>query len=493
MAFTEKEQQLIAWGKANGKSEQEVSRAIANFRAGVKTPTQPAVQEKPVGAFADMPSDIGETAGGVAKQLYGAGKNISDRLGSEQTLAEKVVGTGADIFRGVGRAAGELVLGAGKLALNPTQEKAVAEKVGEVAGKIAQSDPVQEVMARYQSLSPETKAQVDNALGYAEGLGAILTGGAAKNVATKGLEVATETAQKGATLASQATKGVLGVMKTGTEGITEATTRGLQPAALMQRVARISKGKQAAFEKTAGESVGEYLVKRGVFGDAESITNQLYKRFEQSKGAVDTEMAKLPGTYRPAGVRQALDALMERETKISSPGVPSKDLARVKELWEKSRKEGLTMAEINDAKRLYERNVKLDFMKGNVPEGVARANTVDDAIRQWQYAKAEELGLKNLKELNRETRLAKQLIDDLGRESAGSLGNNAISLTDYILLAGGDPAAISAFLVKKGASSQKVMSWVAKKLSPEATVGTPKAVNAEPTMSGYLEFLNATR
>ena len=37
MSFNDKEQEIIKYGVANGKSRQEVEQAIANYRAGIVT------------------------------------------------------------------------------------------------------------------------------------------------------------------------------------------------------------------------------------------------------------------------------------------------------------------------------------------------------------------------------------------------------------------------------------------------------------------------
>ena len=240
---------------------------------------------------------------------------------------------------------------------------------------------------------------------------------------------------------------------------------GDQPAKIMQRVARISKGKQAKFEKVAGESVGEYLTKRGIFGNIEDISSQLYMKFSKSKQSADDALSQLTGTYEPPVIKTALKELVARETRVSAEGAPSPNLSRVVELTGKVNTKGLTMSEINEVKRLYERSVKLDFLKQNLPEGVAKANNIDNAIRNWQFKQAETLGLKNLPEINKETRLAKQLLDDIGAEYAGAAGNNAITLTDWILLSGGDPIAIAGFLTKKTFSSKKVQAAIAKVLN----------------------------
>jgi len=256
----------------------------------------------------------------------------------------------------------------------------------------------------------------------------------------------------------------------------------LNPEAIMQRVARISKAKQSKFEQTAGESVGKYLTNRGIYGDVDEISGQLYKRFETSRNLADQEIAKLPGLYKQEVIDTALNELMERETRVSAPGAISPDYNRVTQLLNKHKNEGLTMSEINEAKRLFERNVTLDYLKDRVTDKIQKAKNIDNNIRKWQFETADNLGLKNLPEINRETRLARQLADDLGKEYSGSAGNNAITLTDWIMLSGGDPTSVSAFLVKRTLSNKKIQSKIAKAIQGEPTIGLPKAQTVPQVM-----------
>lgn len=245
---------------------------------------------------------------------------------------------------------------------------------------------------------------------------------------------------------------------------------GSQPAKIMQRVARVSKGKQAKFEGMAGESIGDYLTKRGIYGNVDEISGKLYERFNKSKDVADGALAELSGTYNPPAIKTALKELLDRETRVSTEGAPSQILSRVEELNAKLEKQGLTMSEINEAKRFYEKNVRVDYLKQNLPESVARANNIDSAIRTWQLKQANTLGLKNLDKINKETQLSRQLLDDLGQEYSGSAGNNAMTLTDWIMLSGGDPSAIAGFLVKKGFSSKGVQSAIAEALNKNKPV-----------------------
>ncbi len=285
--------------------------------------------------------------------------------------------------------------------------------------------------------------------------------------------------------------GAIGGLIPASKGVINVGKNILGPSKIMQRVARISKGKQAKFERTAGESVGEYLSKRGIYGDVEDVSKKLYDRFSVSKGEADKALASLPGKHKAKPVETALDELFARETRVSSPGALSKDFKRVRELKNKYQSEGLDMSEINEVKRLYEKNIRLDFVKQNVPEGVARSTNLDNALREWQFSQAERLGLKNLPEINRETRLAKQLLDDLGAEYSGAAGNNAVSLSDWVVLSGGDPTAIASFLVKKGISSKKVQATVAKVLGRKPTIGMPIAVKGKPKPN-LTDFLKST-
>lgn len=278
----------------------------------------------------------------------------------------------------------------------------------------------------------------------------------------------------GSTLGA-ATGGVLGGVLPLPVAAVQGTKQVLKPSNIMQRVARVNALDQQKFQQTARESIGDYLTKRGIYGNDEEIMTQLANRFTQSKTVADDALSKLPGTFTPTPVKTALESLVEREARVSTAGAPSRNLARVTQLAEKYDAGGLTMSEINEVKRIFERTVKLDYLKQQVPDMVERSNNIDSAIRNWQFTQAKKLGLGNLQEINKETQLARQLLDALGKKNARSGGNNAITLTDWIMLSGGDPTAIASFIAKRGLSSKGVQSAIANKLAGKPTVGVPEA------------------
>lgn len=471
MAFSTKEQEIIKYGQQNGKTSQEIQEAISNLRLGIiPQKKEPVAVAEPTLAQ-NIGNDFNQRADRLA-EIWARPTDTKTKL--QQSLGQGAGGTANIIEQttmaipGVKQVVG--VMGEGMKWLQDTPVvKAIGDKLGSVPA-------VQDIVELYDT-DPNFKDTVDGAA----------------NLARLGMDV--QTVVDSATFAKNVTSKLadkvsskVATMELPTDGLSKAisSVQDTAPANIMQRVARISKGKQAKFENVAGESVGEYLTKRGIFGNIDEITSKLYDRFTTSKNTADKAFESLTGRFSPTPVRTALEQLLEREKRVSSPGAVSPNLYRTQELLNKINKQGLDMTEINEAKRLFERNIKMDYLKSasTNPEGVVKATNLDSAIRKWQYGQAETLGLKNLPDINRETRLAKQLLDDLGTEYAGSAGNNALGLTDWIMLSGNSPEAIAGFLVKKGFSSKTAQSMIAKFLNRgkevlgdvKADIGTSKVL-----------------
>jgi hypothetical protein len=423
----------------------------------------------------------GSTGGGFMSGVKSAftqrGQNVAQAKAKVQSGQQNLA---SGLLQSSGQVAG-LVGDVGFEGIKAVTPQPVEDFASGVTKSVMNTKPVRSVMDSYEELkqsNPEAMANLEAVLN----IGSMIPGVKAGQLAGKGVLKAGE---KTLETAGKVASPITGLAK----GASEVATKGLDPENIMQRVARIPKGAQAKFEKTAGESVGKYLNKRDIYGSTEEISDKLYRRFETSKNQVDKSLSSLKGEFQPTQVRTALKELVARERRVSSPGAPSPDFIRTKELVNKFSKQGLTMSEINEVKRLFERNIRLDFVKQNLPEGVARATNIDNAMRNWQFGQAEKLGLKNLPGLNKETRLAKELLDAIGKESAGMAGNNLMTLTDWIILAGGDPTAIGGFLGKKLLSSKKLQSGVAKKLYKGEKTGLPKAEFGTPK-PGLEEFMN---
>lgn len=472
MALTYDEQEALKELKKQGYSFADAMGFLASNRMGnvskvERELTTPQEKIEP----SDAVSDIKKGFEG-AKQSFDSGMERTDKANQRSSAIGRTSGKIGAGFRFAGEAIGN-ILGGGIRALpgGTTAMNKAEEVIGGGVQKLAQSPLGQGAAKQFNKLPEGVKqgaGDVGNVFMGAAGLADALVAPGATKAFSMGFK-------------EFASAGVRGF---GDDGIKMAIDTGLAPEDIMQRVARVSKGKQADFERRSGESVGEYLVNRGIFGDPDKITEQLYQRMQTSKGRVDAGLSKIGGQFKNDSVADALDALADREARVSTTRVPSKDSARVNELLKKHGREGLTLSEVNEVKRLYERNVKLDYLRDNVSDKIAQANEIDSALRNFVEETADKNGFKNVKALNKETTLAKQLLDDLGAEYAGQQGNNFVSLSDAMFLAeaASNPSALLAFGLKKGIGSKSAMSAVARLIAgkrqalglPDAEIDLPR-------------------
>lgn len=155
-------------------------------------------EERPRG-LEETRQDISETVSAVGGQFKQAGENIFDTITDEDlTVGEKLRGAGSEAFRRSGRAFGESILGVGKVMLPESAENKIEDTVENVAEMVSEHPWSQSVMNKYNSLGPDTRREVDNALGFAEGLAEITTFGAAGRVSKETLKKTRETVNKAA-------------------------------------------------------------------------------------------------------------------------------------------------------------------------------------------------------------------------------------------------------------------------------------------------------
>lgn len=488
MALTTEELQAVKELKQQGYSMSKIMGFVAASRANQTSRisnelTSPT--EDGEGRFSDIGEDLVEGVKGIGSDIKDRISNVQDavRSAGEQSAPETALQAGGNLLGAVGDIAGRTVQTAGKMFTSQDEEDAI----GELVSRGVEATGLPE---KYDSLSDRQKRNVVGAFGAVEG-GAVGVGGAAvnttKNLVSTGvrsLDNAIDNFNKS------------NVTEAGSSGMSQSLRLGIAPEDLMQKVARVSKGKQAKFEERAGQSVGEYLVDRQIFGTPDQIIDKLVDRLNTSKGRVDTRLAEIKGTFKKPSVQTALNDLIERDAKVSTIEAPSPDSKRITALFKKNNEVGLTLSEINEVKRLYERNVRVDYLNPTNPnpDRLVRATNIDSSLRKLIEDEATKRGFGVVKQLNKETSLAKQLADDLGAEWSGQAGNNTISLTDWVLLAeaANSPTAAAAFGVKKTLGSRRVMSATARLMArnkgikqelPDAQVTQPQPINS------YRDFL----
>ena len=506
MALNQQEKDRLLELKAEGKTFTQALADIAGTRVS------PVQESADTGSVFSEPSEPDtENTAGVAERLSDVGASSFD------TIKQNIEGTGdfagqSPIRRGVqATAEGFSTVPKGALALAPEPVREGVAKAGEVISKgfnamtnFFGSSPQ---LQKFVTDNPEATQKIEEVLGTVAGAGEIAgtiagTAGAVGTV-NRTLAGASAGATKVATAVSTGIKSIdnavaelQGVTTKGATGMREAVDLGLAPADIMQRVARISKGKQAKFEETAGQSVGEFLVERKIFGTPDDTVVSLIDNMKKSKGAVDSGLDRVKGVYKNGAVKDALDQLVAREKSVSTVGTPSRDIARITELQKLHQTTGLSLKQVNEVKRLYERNVRLNFTNplDPKPDKLTQANNIDSALRTFVENTAAKGGFDNVRALNRETRLSKQLIDDIGAENAGKGGNNVVGLTDTILFAEalGNPVAAAGLAFKKVAGSAQAQAKLAEYFSrnqPDFKLPDGSVKQPDGLLTGYLKFL----
>lgn len=471
----ERERRIVEQGRQQGKSDDFIRQAVIRDRElrGSKSVMPTAAPEQP-GFLKSLAMSTGIPR--LAANVVKAGQQASDLFG---LLKEGPSGNWQQYAGKTNPATPVNMPWLG--AVKPVgQEGTTGQRVRDILGEsLKLTSTVMPVSSGVAAVGKATLAGK-----VAQGLKAGVTAGAVGG----GLYGAGEGMQKeGATVGSVAgdtiwgattgalTGGVIGgalpAVSAGVRGtVNMASKTGRTQAAqnTMNRVARINPTDYNKFKKTTGKDTGAYLVERGIYGNDEEIVQKLTDDWMRSKKIVDDAFTEMGGTWRHAPVKDALEMLAEREAKVSTPNVKSHDFDTVQVFLKKYNTEGLTMSEINEVKRLLEKNVKLDYLKPNSmnPEKVTQATNVDNAIRTWQVDMADKLGLQNLRELNKNTQASRMLADSLYKKMTGQSGNNAIGLGDLVLLSGGDVRNIAMAGARKFFGSKSVQSKFAKAISP---------------------------
>lgn len=422
----------------------------------------------------EVAGDIGETFEGVARTSANRAEKIAEletkqesgersALGTTLKQTGQALGAGAD-------AIGEAFKGAIKIALPQEKEEQIKNDFTQLVQQVAKTDTAQWGIDKwngfYEGLNDTQKEAVDAIGGVAALATEFIGTGVAKNVGKQALQRGQDVAEMGIKVGKEALDTTTDVISEGAEQTFKAGKKALPKSEdIMNRVARLTPTQARKFEAITGKTHGQYLKETGNFGTPDEIIARESEKFAQSVKSVDDSLAQLEGDFQEGIVDDVLEELQQKAISVSTKNVPAPYLERVNSLIAKNQDTGLSMSEINELKRLYERNVKLGYNKLVDAEKIQRATNLDNALREWQVAKADELGFSNLKELNKQTQASKQLINSLGEQVVGKSGLSDVTLTDWIILSGGDPTAVGGFLTKKFFSSKKVQSKIAEWLN----------------------------
>ena len=235
-------------------------------------------------------------------------------------------------------------------------------------------------------------------------------------------------------------------------------------SSIMDKVARVKPTDYTEFkDMSGGKSIGQYLTETGNTNAPDAIVANEAQKFVQSMKEVDSTLEQIPGTFKDESIKQALKGLQERSISTSAGKIKPTWNSELNGYIKAYNQGGLDMSQINELKRLYEREVRLSYKK-DITAGTAlkKATNVDSALRDWQFKTAADNGFTNIADMNKQTQMSRFIIDKLGDSLVGKSGLNNVSLTDWVMLSGGDPTAVGGFLTKKFFSSKSVQAKIAE-------------------------------
>lgn len=217
------------------------------------------------------------------------------------------------------------------------------------------------------------------------------------------------------------------------------------------------------FIKEIWETPWEFAVTRWMSDVWEPAVEKATKNYLDSVKQADDAFEQIWWNYKYTWkgndpIKISLDDLEKRYINTEND-----NLWRIQELKTKYETEWLTMPEINEVKRDYSRNFKYWFEDRN-SEALARSSNIQNKLREWQFEKASEMGLENIRDINKNTKAWKMYADSLEKKINRSWANNAVSITDWIALSWWDVSNVALFLGKKLWTSNKAKQLLIKTL-----------------------------
>lgn len=486
MSFNQKEQEIIKYGLQNGKSQQEVEKAISNYRLGIKTNTQEIQPTTPV--------EDSSLVSRVKEDIKQGQEKVQEIKQSDNSSLTKFLESTANITSLPIKVAGEVL---------PEPVRKGIDWLGQQVGKVITnaSDKLSETQL-FKDIGeleakgydmPEVKKLKDILTGITAGsetIGniAVLEGGIkATNKVTDLTKTGVNKVKQGAV---DTTKEFTGDLSKVGNKITENLSTA--PESIMNKVARVTPKEAQTFKSMTGKDIGTYLTEKGNFNSPSKIVTTEAETFTKTLADKEATLAKLKGNFKSGVIDDTLQALKDRAIETSSKNVKAPYLKQVEDWITKAKSTGLTMEEINNAKKLFEREVKLGYNKLTDAPKIKQATYLDDALRTFQDETASKLGFTNIKDLSKQIQASKFIVDKLGNKLVSNDLLNGVSLTDYIILAGGEPSSVGAFLTKKIFSNKGIQAKIAKALSNKE-VKAPVKANYSPQATKAIQTKNISK
>lgn len=242
-----------------GVDTQAAKQQIA-VKAQAQVPVKPATTTDTFrAAGSEYAADAKAAFDNAGNRLNDAGVKIADTINDKNIpLADKVVKTGAEFFKGIGNFLGGGTVDIVKTLLPQHAEDYVAGKVKNVAELAAQTQPVQYLAQKYAALTPDERVGADNALGYAQGLSELLGVKSSGGLSSKLLDIAETGSQRLQKEVGEATVRTFDELKAATNNV-KSSVRAIKD--------KFTGAQDAAYKATLNpETVGKRIATDPEFG-----------------------------------------------------------------------------------------------------------------------------------------------------------------------------------------------------------------------------------
>jgi len=248
-----------------------------------------------------------------------------------------------------------------------------------------------------------------------------------------------------------------------TKNIGEVNTKPLNNAQnqLIQNYNRMNPKAIQDFETRYWESYWQYMADRWFTKAWEDNLNDMVTYQKDLMNIKENALNKIDWKFNDVAIQDMLDVLNDFYTKTKD----RKNLAMIQNLINKHNNGGLSMSEINNARKKFQYDIRTNFFKDWNSEKIQLANNVYLAVKDFLDKTAKENWLDSLDDINREIMKVQHIIWWVSYKMRWSSANNTLWLTDYITLASmlSNPAWLAVFLWKQALKTNWVKNFILDK------------------------------
>lgn len=425
--------QIIEYGKAQGKSQQEIDKAVAQYEATLK----------PKGDT--IGSDISTAFQGSVdyiKEGYEQAKQSKTPIGKTEAGLKMGAGAVGAVFSPLAPATKYIGQGidytADKISDNPDVQKFAMTKAGDVTSRIAED--------------------VQNTSALLGLKGAKPVAGAIKNTAKSGAQAVGGIAEKVDGAKSQIS-GALRDIKPEVDSVINHQ---------VSQALHLTPTDMSNFFGKMDTDVGRFMADNNLLGDNLENTISNLKRFkDENYAAVRSEIANVPKAYKISQVPRYYDALKQIYEQVNGVKGLEKDAVLAENML---KRDVVALEDVQAVKELLDDHFKLFKVTGDVSDAKTKQGVANmrAELKQFIEKEVKETTGADIAEMNKNVMGSKALLDASELRTPRGLKSYQLGMGDLAFLGfgsafgGGLPVGIAALFIKKALETPSARLRISK-------------------------------